>query len=89
MPDKEKKDKLGRKMKEIEEDLRNKAMKVAYEISEDVESYTKVKLTFEQFDKMFEKMRELVFEGYSSAIKFMVYAGGGSGLIQSSKNSVK
>ncbi len=62
-------------MEEIKEELRAKALKVAYEIAADVEKFTKTKLSFDQFDVIFAKMKDLANDGYASAIKLIFYAG--------------
>lgn len=39
----------------VREELKEKALKLAYEIASEVERVTKVKLTFEQFDFIFKR----------------------------------
>ena len=75
MPDEKKTDNLSKKMEELREELRSKALKVTYEIFSDVQRLAKVKLTFEQFDLIFAKLKKLANDGYSSALMLILYAG--------------
>lgn len=72
--DTEKPSRTGRRLREIEDEVRAKALRTAYEIAEDFQSFAKVKLKFEQFDKLYEKLRELSYNSYTSAIKAIFYA---------------
>lgn len=49
------------------EELKSKSLKLAYEISEEVEKATQTRLTFEKFDFVFKKTHSAAIEGYCSA----------------------
>ena len=66
---------LERKIQETKDELRAKALKVAHEIAEDVQEFTKVKLTFDQFNLILEKIKSIATEGYISALMLLYYAG--------------
>ena len=66
---------LERKIQETKDELRAKALKVAHEVAEDVQDFTKVKLTFDQFNLILEKIKGIATEGYISALMLLYYAG--------------
>ena len=66
---------LERKIQETKDELQAKALKVAHEIAEDVQEFTKVKLTFDQFNLILEEIKGIATEGYKSALMLLYYAG--------------
>lgn len=75
MADEKNIDLLSRKMQETKNDLRSKTLNVAYEIAEIVQEMSKVQLTFNQFNTIFEKIKGIANEGYTSALMLLFCAG--------------
>ena len=75
MADEKKSNRLGKKMEGIKEELRSKSLKVAHENAADVQEFTKVKLSFDQFKINFDRVKEIANQGYTSALSLLLYSG--------------